>query len=301
LSSGRLSFTLSTSRQGTIAKGETRQVVPRGPGPFHRVSLSLPRSRPSTAGQEQKGGPDVPQTQPGEDEARPALPANDSSSSSGPHGSNGDGQGHVMFSSDTKQASLPRDVSTDPDAIGRGRGQEQASTNEKARPSKKHQSEMFGSFRIGRNSTFHDVSEAQREKLGGVEYRAITFLSILVPVYFVLWQLLGCLGVGAYLARNKASLTERNGINPWYGPPEAVGITFDVLLTTSALRWTGAFFAVSAFNNSGMSLLDANMVSLRLVWLSWLEETCNNRQIPFQFSYYMLITMGLLILAGNTW
>ncbi|KAI9785960.1 MAG: hypothetical protein M1839_008226 [Geoglossum umbratile] len=279
LSSGRLSSTLSASRQGTIAKEETRQVVPQGPGPFHRVSLSLPRSRPSTAGQEQKGGPDVPKTQPREDEARPALLTNDSLSRS--HGSNGDDQGHVMFSPDTKQASPPRDVSTDPDVIGRGRSQEQASTNEKGRPSEKHRSEMFGSFRIGRNSTFHDVSEAQLEKLGGVEYRAITFLSILVPVYFVLWQLLGCLGVGAYLARNKASFTKANGINPWYGPPEAVGITFDILLTAFALRWTGAFFAVSAFNNSGMSILDANMT-------------------PFQFSYYMLITMGLLILAGNT-
>jgi Trk-type K+ transport system membrane component len=29
-------------------------------------------------------------------------------------------------------------------------------------------------------------------------------------------------------------------------------------------RWLGAFNAVSAFNNSGMSLLDANMVFLPL-------------------------------------
>ncbi len=43
----------------------------------------------------------------------------------------------------------------------------------------------------------------------------------------------------------------------------------------------GAFNGVSAFNNSGMSLLDANMVA-------------------FQTSNYMLITMGLMILAGNT-
>jgi Trk-type K+ transport system membrane component len=47
------------------------------------------------------------------------------------------------------------------------------------------------------------------------------------------------------------------------------------------LRWFGAFNAISAFNNSGMSLLDANMV-------------------PFQTSIYMLLTMGGLILAGNT-
>jgi Trk-type K+ transport system membrane component len=43
----------------------------------------------------------------------------------------------------------------------------------------------------------------------------------------------------------------------------------------------GIFNGASAFNNSGMSLLDANM-------------------IPFQNSYFVLITMGLLILAGNT-
>ena len=43
----------------------------------------------------------------------------------------------------------------------------------------------------------------------------------------------------------------------------------------------GAFNAVSAFNNSGMSLLDANMVA-------------------FQTDNYILLTAGLLILAGNT-
>ena len=59
---------------------------------------------------------------------------------------------------------------------------------------------------------------------------------------------------------NKPTVTRKNGLNPW---------------------WVGAFNAVSAFNNSGMSLLDANMVA-------------------FQTSAYMLITMGLLILAGNT-
>ncbi|KAK4948517.1 hypothetical protein LTR28_007414, partial [Elasticomyces elasticus] len=89
---------------------------------------------------------------------------------------------------------------------------------------------------VGRNGQFHGLTEADREALGGCEYRAIHVLSWMVPLYFVLWQLLG---------------------------------------------WVGAFNSVSAFNNSGMSLLDANMVA-------------------FQTSYYMLITMSLLILAGNT-
>ncbi|MBE7180352.1 MAG: hypothetical protein INR71_03925 [Terriglobus roseus] len=81
-----------------------------------------------------------------------------------------------------------------------------------------------------------------------------------MPAYFILWQLFGCIALGAWIAVNRPSTTAINGLNAW---------------------WTGAFNAVSAFNNSGMSLLDANMVA-------------------FQTSVFMLISMGLFILAGNT-
>jgi hypothetical protein len=67
----------------------------------------------------------------------------------------------------------------------------------------------------GRNAQFFGLSRAEREHLGGVEYRAITLLSWIVPIYFVLWQLLGCLGLGAYMAYNKPTIAEGNGINPW--------------------------------------------------------------------------------------
>lgn len=117
----------------------------------------------------------------------------------------------------------------------------------------------FSSF-IGRNSQFHHLTEEERQALGGAEYKAIKFLSVIVPLYFVLWQLFSCIGIGAYVAVNRPSTALENGLNPW---------------------WVGAFNAVSAFNNSGMSLLDANMTA-------------------FQTAYYMLLTMGLLILAGNT-
>jgi Cation transport protein len=69
---------------------------------------------------------------------------------------------------------------------------------------------------VGRNSQFHGLTREEREQLGGVEYRAITLLSWVVPLYFVLWQLLGCLGVGAWMAYNASDITEANGINPWY-------------------------------------------------------------------------------------
>ncbi|KIY01934.1 uncharacterized protein Z520_02072 [Fonsecaea multimorphosa CBS 102226] len=113
---------------------------------------------------------------------------------------------------------------------------------------------------LGRNSQFYHLSEEERKKLGGIEYDAICLLSWLVPTYFVLFQLFGAIGVGAWITANRPNMARENGLDPF---------------------WTGAFFAISAFNNSGMALLDANAVAL-------------NR------SYYCLLTLSLLILAGNT-
>ncbi|KAK0669131.1 cation transport protein-domain-containing protein [Cercophora samala] len=111
-----------------------------------------------------------------------------------------------------------------------------------------------------RNAQFHDLTREEREHLGGCEYRALKVLALLVPVYFFLWQFLGCIALGAWINNYQAEPPLRNGINPW---------------------WLGIFNGASAFNNSGMSLLDANM-------------------IPFQNSYFVLVTMGVMILAGNT-
>jgi hypothetical protein len=69
---------------------------------------------------------------------------------------------------------------------------------------------------ISRNSQFHHLTNAEREKLGGCEYRAIQFLAWIVPIYFVLWQFLGCLGLGAYVAHVRPGPSRENGLNPWY-------------------------------------------------------------------------------------
>lgn len=86
------------------------------------------------------------------------------------------------------------------------------------------------------------MPERERKELGGCEYKAISLLSWLVPLYFILFQLFGCLGLGAYVAYNKADVAHRNGLNSW---------------------WVGSFNAVSAFNISEISLLDANMVAFQ--------------------------------------
>lgn len=95
---------------------------------------------------------------------------------------------------------------------------------------------------VSRNSQFHGLSDAERERLGGVEYRAVSFLTVVVLLYWASFLLLGIAGVGGWLENNHPDIPRRNGLSPF---------------------WTGAFFAVSAFVNSGMSLLDANMTALQ--------------------------------------
>lgn len=74
---------------------------------------------------------------------------------------------------------------------------------------------FLSSVFVGRNSQFSGLTLAERERLGGVEYKAVTILAWVVPLYFVLWQLLGCIGLGAYVANNRPDTAIANGLNPW--------------------------------------------------------------------------------------
>lgn len=90
---------------------------------------------------------------------------------------------------------------------------------------------------------------------------ALTTLSWLLPAYLVSFQVLGTVAIGAWIAHRAPDIVAANALNPW---------------------WFAAFNAVSAFNNSGMSLLDANM-------------------IPFATrGSFVVLVQGLLILAGNS-
>ncbi|RDW69203.1 putative cation transporter protein [Coleophoma cylindrospora] len=111
---------------------------------------------------------------------------------------------------------------------------------------------------IGRNGQFFNLSSEQREYLGGVEYRALKFLSVFVIIYFVLWQLFGAIALGAWMSVYATDASAINTQNPW---------------------WAGIFLAISAYNNAGFTLLDAGF-------------------LPFQSSYFLLIVVTLLSLAG---
>ncbi|KAK2028748.1 TrkH-domain-containing protein [Colletotrichum zoysiae] len=112
---------------------------------------------------------------------------------------------------------------------------------------------------VGRNGQFFDLTEEQREYLGGVEYRALKILFTIVCVYFVLWQVFGAVALGAWSYVHSQSITAVNSQNSW---------------------WAGIFLAISSFNNAGMTLLDAGVAA-------------------FDNDAFVLTVVTILSLAGN--
>ncbi|KAI2619004.1 cation transport protein-domain-containing protein [Hypomontagnella submonticulosa] len=111
---------------------------------------------------------------------------------------------------------------------------------------------------IGRNGQFFNLSDDEREYLGGVEYRSLKFLSVFVIAYFLLCQFFGAIALGAWMSVYATDTAAVNAQNPW---------------------WAGIFLAISAYNNAGFTLLDAGF-------------------IPFQSSYFLLTVVTVLSLAG---
>lgn len=123
-----------------------------------------------------------------------------------------------------------------------------------------HWKKILGAHNTSKRGQFYDLSSDEREALGGCEYRALKVLAVAVPLYGFLWQFLSALALGAWINNYRPEAAAVNAVNPW---------------------WCGIFLSSSAFNNAGMSLLDANMSA-------------------FQDAYFVQIVVGILILAGNT-
>lgn len=117
------------------------------------------------------------------------------------------------------------------------------------------------------NSRFHALTETQRDELGGVEYRALDLLAKLVPAYWLIVNLGMVTLVAPYISSNAFRK---------YRPPfEAQGNN------RPDNTWFWFFQVISAYSNTGMSLIDTSMTQM-------------------QDAYFLLIPMGFLILAGNT-
>ncbi|CAO1638639.1 unnamed protein product [Sympodiomycopsis kandeliae] len=117
------------------------------------------------------------------------------------------------------------------------------------------------------NSVFHSLTEAQRDELGGVEYRALDFLAKMVPTYWVSIQLFMVVLVAPYCA------------SPAFDKYRPV---FESQGNSAPnTTWFWFFQVASAYSNTGMSLIDSSM--------SMLAD-----------AYMLLIPMAFLILVGNT-
>ncbi|CDO72194.1 hypothetical protein BN946_scf184970.g46 [Trametes cinnabarina] len=118
---------------------------------------------------------------------------------------------------------------------------------------------------VKRNSSFYGLTADNIEELGGVEYRALCSLSWIIPVYYF-----GLLGVSFIVTAPYMTLPK------WQ-------VNFHPPLQHKDINaiWFSAFQIMGAWANTGMSLVDQNMV-------------------PFQTAYPMVIFIIICVLAGNT-
>ena len=115
---------------------------------------------------------------------------------------------------------------------------------------------------VGRNSFFVDLSEEEREKLGGIEYRALKTLALVLIVYFFAWHTIGVVCLTPWISRTS---------------------TYGKLVTAQGQGrvWWGFFTAASAFNDLGFTLT-------------------NDSMIEFGNAVFPLLLMTFLVVIGNT-
>ncbi|RAR09254.1 potassium transport protein 1 [Stemphylium lycopersici] len=111
---------------------------------------------------------------------------------------------------------------------------------------------------------FRELSEQDRMELGGVEYRALQALLLILIGYQVFWYLFGITFLLPYAYRDNIESvlyeSQPGQINP---------------------GWWGFFAGVTEFSNGGLNVLNANFV-------------------PFSGYPYVLIIAGILSFAGQT-
>ncbi|OMP85681.1 Low-affinity potassium transport protein [Diplodia seriata] len=115
---------------------------------------------------------------------------------------------------------------------------------------------------IGRNSAFVDLTEEQREELGGIEYRALKTLAFILVFYFVGFHLLGMVVHLPWIVRSS--------YNGNVLKPEGISAV-----------WWGFFTPASMFNDLGFTLTPDSMVS-------------------FQKAVLPMLLGSFLIIIGNT-
>ncbi|TGO30058.1 hypothetical protein BPAE_0008g00500 [Botrytis paeoniae] len=115
---------------------------------------------------------------------------------------------------------------------------------------------------VGRNSAFVDLTEQQREELGGIEYRSLKSLALILSCYFLGFSIFAvvCLLPWILNSRTYGSIVEQDG---------------------QGRVWWSIFTASSAFTDLGFTLTPDSMIS-------------------FNTAIWPLLLMSFLIIIGNT-
>ncbi|RAK90616.1 potassium transport protein TRK1/TRK2 [Aspergillus costaricaensis CBS 115574] len=114
---------------------------------------------------------------------------------------------------------------------------------------------------VGRNSNFVDLTEEQRDELGGIEYRALKTLAVVLISYYAFFHILGILCLVPWIMTTH-----------WGKVVEEIG---------QGRPWWAIFMAQSAFNDVGFTLTPDSLSS-------------------FQKAIFPLLLMTFLIIIGNT-
>lgn len=115
---------------------------------------------------------------------------------------------------------------------------------------------------VARNSNFIDLTEEQRDELGGIEYRALKTLTVVLISYYIGFHIIGMVSlVGWIMTQDRwGNIVKEDGV----GRP-----------------WWGIFTSASAFTDLGFTLTPDSMIS-------------------FQKAVFPLLLMAFLIIIGNT-
>lgn len=115
---------------------------------------------------------------------------------------------------------------------------------------------------VGRNSAFVDLSEEQREELGGIEYRSLKSLALILVCYWVGFSIFSVVS-----------------ILPWIFHHPSYGAV--VTAAGQGRAWWAIFTANSVFNDLGFTLTPDSMIS-------------------FRDAKWPLVLWSFLIIIGNT-
>ncbi|RYP34167.1 hypothetical protein DL767_004394 [Monosporascus sp. MG133] len=111
---------------------------------------------------------------------------------------------HIVFAEDSHEKATSTSMASKDAAIQR----QVQGTNHHEHKSQPHS--YLPRDKVGRNAQFHSFMSEEHERLGGTEYRALKLLSVLVLLYSFLWQFLGCIALGVWIANSQPGPAERH-------------------------------------------------------------------------------------------